>query len=73
MATFPISREEAAKDFDGLMDRVSNGDEVLIEQNATAIAAMKPAPQHVRLLSESLRMAQERGSTVTLDDEFGRD
>jgi len=73
MATFHISREEAAKDFDGLIDRIRNGDEVSIEVNSATIAVMKPAREHVRLLSESLKMARERGSTVTLDDEFGRD
>ena len=73
MATFHISRAEAAKDFDGVLERVRNGDEVVIEENAATVAVMKPAQEHVRLLSESLRMAQERGSTVRLDDEFGRD
>jgi hypothetical protein len=28
---------------------------------------------NIRLLSESLRLANERGSNATLDDEFGRD
>lgn len=56
-----------------MLERVRNGDEVVIEENAATVAVMKPAQEHVRLLSESLRMAQERGSTVRLDDEFGRD
>ena len=73
MATFHISRAEAAKDFDGVLERVRNGDEVVIEENATTVAVMKPAQEHVRLLSESIRILEERGSTVTLDDEFGRD
>jgi antitoxin (DNA-binding transcriptional repressor) of toxin-antitoxin stability system len=73
MATFHISRDEAKRDFDGLMDRVRNGDEVVIEENAATVAVMKPAREHVRLLSDSIRMLKERGSTVTLDDEFGRD
>jgi antitoxin (DNA-binding transcriptional repressor) of toxin-antitoxin stability system len=73
MATFHISQDEAKRDFDGLMDRVRNGDEVVIEENAATVAVMKPAGEHVRLLSDSIRMLKERGSTVTLDDEFGRD
>jgi len=56
-----------------VLERVRNGDEVVSEENAATVAVMKPARQHVRLLSESLRMARERESTVLLDDEFGRD
>jgi len=73
MATFHISRDEAKRDFDGLMGRVRNGDEVVIEENSATVAVMKPAQEHVRLLSDSIRMLKERGSPVTLDDEFGRD
>jgi hypothetical protein len=34
---------------------------------------LRQAAPSIRLLSESLRPANERGSTATLDDEFGRD
>jgi prevent-host-death family protein len=73
MAVFHISREEAARDFDRLMARANKGDEVRIEENGSPFAVLKPAKEHVRLLSESLRILEERGSNVTLDDEFGRD
>ena len=45
----------------------------MIEREAEAVAVIRPAAPEVRLLSESLRLAKERGSAATLDGEFGRD
>lgn len=74
MAVIHISRTEAASDFDALISRAGQGDEILIESNAGVIARLLPGgPPRPRLLSESLRILKERGSTVTLDPEFGRD
>ena len=72
MATFHISRAEAAKNFDGVLERVRNGHEVVIEENATTVAVMH-APFKPRLLSETIRILQERESNVTLDGEFEKD
>jgi antitoxin (DNA-binding transcriptional repressor) of toxin-antitoxin stability system len=74
MAVVHISRTEAASDFDGLMARAANGDEIHIESNARVVARLLPgdAPPP-RFLSESLRILKVRGATVTLDGEFGRD
>ena len=74
MATIHISRTDAANDFDDMISRASQGDEFVIEENVSPVAVLRPAArEHTRLLSETLRILQERGSTVTLDDEFGRD
>ena len=74
MATIHISRTDAANDFDDMILRASQGDEFVIEENVSPVAVLRPAArEHTRLLSETLRILQERGSTVTLDDEFGRD
>jgi hypothetical protein len=74
MAVVHISRSEAASDFEGLMARAANGDEIHIEADARVIVKLlladTPGP---RLLSESLKILKERGSTVTLDGKFGRD
>ena len=74
MAVIHISRTEAANDFDGLMTRADNGDSIFIESDARIVARLLPgdAPQ-IRLLSESLKILKERGSTVTLDGDFGHD
>jgi len=68
-----ISEAEAASDFASLMARVRSGAEVVIEDNTRPIAVVRPAESHVRLLSESLRLAREHGSTATLDEDFAKD
>lgn len=68
-----ISEAEAANDFSSLLARVRAGAEVVIESNARPVAVVRPAEPQVRLLSESLRLAKERGSKATLDGSFGRD
>jgi antitoxin (DNA-binding transcriptional repressor) of toxin-antitoxin stability system len=68
-----VSEAEAASDFPALLARVRAGAEVVIERADEAVAVMRSAAPDVRLLSESLRLAKERDSNATLDDEFGRD
>jgi prevent-host-death family protein len=68
-----ISDTEAASDFATVLARVREGAEVVIEQNARPVAVIRPAEPLVRLLSESLRLAREHGSTATLDGDFARD
>jgi antitoxin (DNA-binding transcriptional repressor) of toxin-antitoxin stability system len=68
-----VSEAEAANDLPSLLARVRAGLEVVIERNAEAVAVLRPAAPNVRLLSDSLRLAKERGSKTTLDGEFGRD
>jgi len=68
-----VSEAEAANDFPSLHARVRAGAEAVIERDAEAVAVIRPAAPHVRLLSESLRLAKERGSNATLDGGFGRD
>jgi antitoxin (DNA-binding transcriptional repressor) of toxin-antitoxin stability system len=68
-----VSEAEAANDLLSLLARVRAGVEVVIERDAEAVAVIRPVAHHVRLLSESLRLAKTRGSNATLDGEFGRD
>jgi len=68
-----VSEAEAANDFPSLLARVRAGAEVVIERNAQAVAVLRLVAPNVRLLSESLRLATERGSNATLDDKFGSD
>ncbi len=69
-----ISEEEAASDFASLLARVRAGAEVIIEQSAQPVAVLKPiAARPGRLLSESIALAEARGSTATLDGDFAAD
>ncbi|MGH7226737.1 MAG: hypothetical protein ACRELF_26270, partial [Gemmataceae bacterium] len=74
MATIHISEADAIRDIKGLLARASLGEEIVIEKDAApAVVLRKAEPPRGRLLSESLRLAQERGSTATLDGSFARD
>lgn len=74
MAVIHITEAEAARDFTAVMDRVRAGAEVVIDKDASAVAILRPAfNPNLRRLSESLRLARARASTVTLDSDFGRD
>lgn len=73
MAVIRIPAEEAARDFAGIIARVSAGEEVIIERGNAPAVVMRVSNPHLRLLSESLRLAEEHSSTATLDGEFGRD
>lgn len=68
-----VSEAEAARDFRSLLAHVLAGVDIVIERDAEAVAVIRPAEPHVRLLSTSLRLAREHGSTATLDGGFGRD
>lgn len=68
-----VSEAEAASDFASLLDRVRAGAEIVIEHDARPVAVVRSAEPQVRRLSESLRLAHEHGSTVTLDPEFAKD
>jgi prevent-host-death family protein len=67
------SEAEAASNFTEVLARVRAGAEVVIESGKLPVAVLRPAEPHLRLLSESLRLAKEHASTATLDGEFGCD
>ena len=68
-----ISEAEAASNFADVLARVRAGAEIVIGDQARPVAVLRPAEPHVRLLSESLRLAKEHASTATLDGDFARD
>jgi prevent-host-death family protein len=69
-----ISKKEAATiNVATLLEHVRSGAEVIIEDNARPVAVVRPIEPYLRLLSESLRLAREHGSTATLDENFGKD
>ena len=68
-----VSEAEAVRDFRSLFEQVRAGAEIVIERDAEAVAVIRAAEPHVRLLSESLRLAREHRSKTTLDGDFGRD
>jgi hypothetical protein len=75
MATIRISEAEAIRDIAGLLARAYKGEEIVIEKDAASpvVVLRTVVERPMRLLSESLRLAKEHGSTATLDGGFARD
>jgi prevent-host-death family protein len=68
-----MSEADATRDFASLLARVSEGAEVVIKNGTRPVAVVRPAEPHVRLLSESLRLAREHGSRAMADENFAQD
>ena len=68
-----ISEAEAVSNFADVLARVRGGAEIVIGDDARPVAVVPPAEPHVRLLSGSLRLAEEHALTATLDGDFARD
>ena len=75
MATIRISEAEAIRDIAGLLARAYKGEEIVIEKDAASpvVVLRTVVERPMRLLSESLRLAKEHGSTATLEGGFARD
>jgi antitoxin (DNA-binding transcriptional repressor) of toxin-antitoxin stability system len=73
MGTVRITEAELARDLHGVLAKVQQGLEVVIEQDHRPVAILRPPHRSGRLVSEILREARQRNSTVTLDEDFGAD
>jgi antitoxin (DNA-binding transcriptional repressor) of toxin-antitoxin stability system len=72
--TLRITEAELARDVRAALARVERGDEVIIEQEDHRPVAVIRAPHRSgRPITEILEEAKQRNSTVTLDEDFGRD
>ena len=75
MAVIHIPEAEAARDFARLLAQVHAGKEIRIDSGSSTIAMHRVpnANGREKTLSEAIRLAEERRSSVTLDDQFSRD
>jgi hypothetical protein len=71
--TLHITDAELARDIRGVLAKVQEGVEVIVEQDHRPVAVVRAPEGAGRLLSESIALAEARGSTVTLDDGFMKD
>ena len=73
MGQVRMSEAEVAGDLHGVLDRVQQGVETVVEQDHRPVAVIRwPLPKG-RLLSECITLAEVRGSTATLDEGFMKD
>jgi hypothetical protein len=75
MAVIHISEKEAARDLPAVLAKVRAGNLVEIDSGSEsfAVVAKGDAIPPRRSLDEAIRMSEERGSRVLLDDDFGDD
>jgi len=74
MTTLRITEAQLAQDVHAVLEKVGQGSEIVIERDDHRPIAIIRAPNRSgRPIAEVLREARERNSTVTLDDDFGKD
>ena len=73
MGTLRITEAELARDIHAVLAKVQEGAEVIVEQDHRPVAVIRAPQRSGRPISEILRQAKERNSTVTLDPDFGKD
>lgn len=73
MGTVRITEGELARDLHAVLAKVQQGLEVVIEQDHRPVAILRPPHRSGRPVSEILRDARQRNSTVMLDEGFGAD
>jgi antitoxin (DNA-binding transcriptional repressor) of toxin-antitoxin stability system len=73
MSVVHMTEAEIARDLHSVLEKVRQGVEVIIEENARPIAVLKATPRTGRPISECIALAKARGSKATMDDDFARD
>lgn len=73
MGPVRITEAELARDLHAILARVQQGVEVVVENDHRPVAILRSPNRSGRLVSDLLREARQRNSTVTLDEDFGKD
>jgi antitoxin (DNA-binding transcriptional repressor) of toxin-antitoxin stability system len=77
MAQVHMTEAELARDLHGVLERIRQGMEVVIEEDHRPVAVIKLPQGPGRMLSECIALAEqrekERGYAVTLDPDFAAD
>ena len=72
-----ISELDGARDFATLLERLTVGEEIIIEDDSRPLAVVHPASNTHRTLSECIALAraheEERGEAPVLDPDFADD
>lgn len=64
---------EVAKDFAGVLEKLRQGAEVVVEKDHRAVAVIRPVEGPGRNLDECIALAKAHGSGATLDEDYAND
>lgn len=73
MSTVRITESELASDVHGVLEKVREGVEVIVEQNHRPVAVIKPSEPAGRKISEVIAALEASGANAVLDEDFARD
>jgi hypothetical protein len=74
MGTLRITEAELARDLRAVLAKLEDGSEVIIEQeDHRPVAVIRSPHRSGRPVTEILREARQPNSTITLDEDFGKD
>jgi hypothetical protein len=73
MAVLHITEAELARDVYGVLEKIRQGAEIIVERGAQPLAVIKAPQFRGRSIDECIALASAHGSPATLDDEFGKD
>jgi antitoxin (DNA-binding transcriptional repressor) of toxin-antitoxin stability system len=73
MAVLHMSEAEVVNDITGVLEKVRQGSEIVVEQDHRPIAIIKPSQPAGRPISEVIAALKARGSNAVIDDDFARD
>lgn len=71
--TLRITEAELARDIPGVLAKVQQGVEVVIEQDSRAVAVLKAPMVKGRKISEVIEALEASGANAVLDEDFARD
>jgi antitoxin (DNA-binding transcriptional repressor) of toxin-antitoxin stability system len=72
MAQVHMTEAEVTKNFAGVLERLRQGTEVVVEQDHRPVAIISPPKGPGRPIDECIALAKECGSGATLDEDFAR-
>jgi antitoxin (DNA-binding transcriptional repressor) of toxin-antitoxin stability system len=73
MVAFHITETELASDLAGVMEKVRQGAEVVVEQGYRTVAIIKPVKGPGRPIDKCIAIAKAHSSGATMDEDFAKD
>ena len=73
MATLHMTEAEIARDLHGVLEKVRQGAEVVVEDASQPVVVIHQPERKRRTIAECIAIAKARGSKATIDPDFMKD